>query len=97
MGWCDDPNSKNYNKLIRLPSACKHEKLHKKENVYDIIIVLNYNMNPVVKNKGSAIFIHVAKKNYKKTEGCIAVKKVHLLKIMKEMKINTKVFIENQK
>mgnify|MGYP001397786273 FL=1 len=54
-------------------------------------------MNPVVKNKGSAIFIHVAKKNYKKTEGCIAVKKVHLLKIVKEMKINTKVFIENQK
>ena len=97
MGWCDDPNSKNYNKLIRLPSVCKHEKLHKKENVYDIIIVLNYNMNPVVKNKGSAIFIHVAKKNYKKTEGCIAVKKVHLLKIVKEMKINTKVFIENQK
>ena len=97
MGWCDDPNSKNYNKLIRLPSACKHEKLHKKENVYDIIIVLNYNMNPVVKNKGSAIFIHVAKKNYKKTEGCIAVKKVHLLKIVKKMKINTKVFIENQK
>ena len=97
MGWCDDPNSKNYNKLIRLPSACKHEKLHKKENVYDIIIVLNYNMNPVVKNKGSAIFIHVAKKNYKKTEGCIAVKKVHLLKIVKKMKINTKVFIGNQK
>ena len=97
MGWCDDPNSKNYNKLIRLPFVYKYEKLHKKENVYDIIIVLNYNMNPVVKNKGSAIFIHVAKKNYKKTEGCIAVKKVHLLKIVKEMNINTKVFIENQK
>jgi L,D-peptidoglycan transpeptidase YkuD (ErfK/YbiS/YcfS/YnhG family) len=36
-------------------------------------------MNPVVKNKGSAIFIHVAKKNYKKTEGCVALKKKHLL------------------
>ena len=97
MGWCDDPNSKNYNKLIRLPSIYKYEKLYKRENVYDIIIVLNYNMNPIVKNKGSAIFIHVAKKNYKKTEGCIAVKKVHLLKIVKKMKINTKVFIGNQK
>ena len=97
MGWCDDPNSKNYNKLIRLPSVYKYEKLHRKENVYDIIIVLNYNMNPIVKNKGSAIFIHVAKKNYNKTEGCIGVKKVHLLKIVREMKINTKVFIENQK
>ena len=97
MGWCDDPKSKQYNKLIKLPFKYNYEKLYKKENVYDIILVLNYNMNPVIKNKGSAIFIHVAKKNYKKTEGCIAIKKLHLLKIVKEMKINTKIFIENQK
>jgi len=69
MGWCDDPNSRHYNKIIKLPSSYKHEKLYKKENIYDVIIVLNYNMDPIVKNKGSAIFIHVAKKNYKKTEG----------------------------
>ena len=64
MGWCDDPNSKKYNKLIKLPFNYKHEKLYKKENIYDIVLVLNYNMNPITKNKGSAIFIHVAKKNY---------------------------------
>ena len=97
MGWCDDPNSKQYNKLIMLPSVYKYEKLYKKENIYDIIIVLNYNMNPIVKNKGSAIFIHVAKKNYKKTEGCVAVKKTHLLKILKDLKKYTKVLIESQK
>ena len=54
-------------------------------------------MNPIKKNKGSAIFIHLAKKNYKKTEGCIAIKKNQLLKIIKEIKINTKVVIEIQK
>ena len=54
-------------------------------------------MNPIIKKKGSAIFIHVAKKNYKKTEGCIALKKIHLLKIIKKLKKNTKVKIENQK
>ena len=97
MGWCDDPNSKKYNKLIKLPSVYKYEKLYKKENIYDIIIVLNYNMNPTIKYKGSAIFIHVAKKNYKKTEGCVAVKKIHLLKIMEDLKRNTTVLIENQK
>ena len=97
MGWCDDPHSKLYNKLISLPSEHRYEKLYKKENVYDIIIVLNFNMNPIVKNKGSAIFIHVAKKNYKKTEGCVAIKKVHLLKITKNLKKNTKVLIVNQK
>jgi len=97
MGWCDDPKSKNYNKLIKLPSAFGHEKLFKKENVYDIILVLNYNMNPIVKNKGSAIFIHVVKGNYKRTEGCIALKKMHLLKILKILKKNTKVKIENRR
>ena len=97
MGWCDDPHSELYNKLIKLPSVHRYEKLYKKENIYDIIIVLNFNMNPIVKNKGSAIFIHIAKKNYKRTEGCVAIKKVHLLKITKDLKKNTKVLIANQK
>jgi len=97
MGWCDDPLSKDYNKLIKIPSEYSYEKLYKKDNVYDIILVLNYNMNPVVKNKGSAIFIHVTKANYKKTEGCVAIKKVHLLKIIKELKKNIKIKIEDQK
>ena len=93
MGWCDDPNSKLYNKLIKLPSTFSYEKLYRKENVYDIILVLNYNMKPVIKHKGSAIFIHVSKSNYKKTEGCVALKKTHLLKILKDLKKNTLVKI----
>ena len=97
MGWCDDPKSKNYNKLIKSPYPYSYEKLYKKENIYDIILVLNYNMNPIIKNKGSAIFIHVAKKNYKKTEGCVALKKSDLLKIIKVLKRNTTVMIEDQK
>ena len=97
LGWCDDPLSKDYNKLIKIPSEYNYEKLYKKDNVYDIILVLNYNMNPIIKNKGSAIFIHVAKKNYKKTEGCVALKKSDLLKIIKVLKRNTTVMIEDQK
>ena len=97
MGWCNDPKSKAYNKLIEIPFKYSHEKLYKKENVYDIILVLNFNMNPVKRNKGSAIFIHVAKKNYKKTEGCIAVKKHQLLKIIKEVNSKTKIKIVSQK
>ena len=97
MGWCDDPNSEKYNKLINLPFNFKYEKLFKKENTYDIILVLNYNMNPIKKNKGSAIFIHVVKKNYRKTKGCIAIGKTQLLKIIKKIKNNTKVKIVHQK
>ena len=82
MGWCDDYKSKKYNKLIKFPFKYHAEKLYKKNNTYDIIVVLNYNMNPVKKNKGSAIFLHIAKKNYQYTEGCIAIKKSDLKKIL---------------
>ena len=97
MGWCDDSKSKKYNHLIYLPLKFSYEKLFKKENIYDIILVLNYNMNPIKKNKGSAIFIHIANKNYKKTKGCIAIRKIQLLKILKKISINTKVKIEDQR
>ena len=97
MGWCNDSKSKKYNQLIKLPSSSSYEKLYKKENIYDIILVLNYNMSPIVKNKGSAIFIHISKKNYEKTEGCIAVKKRHLIEIIEKLKKNSKVRIVNQK
>ena len=93
MGWCDDPNSKKYNQLINLPTNCKYEKLYRKDNVYDLVIVLDYNIKPTIKNKGSAIFIHVARQNYKKTEGCIALKKNHLKKLIKTIEKNTKVII----
>ena len=93
MGWCDDPKSKKYNQLIKLPTKYSHEILYRRDNNYDLILVLNYNMNPTIKNKGSAIFIHVAKKNYKKTAGCIALKKAHLINLIKEIKRNTRVKI----
>ena len=97
MGWCDDPSSKKYNQLVYLPFDYNHEKLFIKKNIYDIVLVLNYNMSPIKKNKGSAIFIHVANKDYKKTRGCVAVKKISLLKIIKNLKTITKVKIFHQK
>jgi L,D-peptidoglycan transpeptidase YkuD (ErfK/YbiS/YcfS/YnhG family) len=93
MGWCDDPKSKFYNKLIRLPSKFGHEKLYRKDDIYNLIIVLDYNMNPVTKNKGSAIFIHLAKKNYKPTQGCVSLKQNDLIKLIKMIKKNQKIKI----
>ena len=89
MGWCDDPKSKDYNKLIKFPFKYSAEKLHRNDNTYDIILVLNYNLNPIRKGKGSAIFIHVASKNYKSTLGCVAVSKRNLKKIIKKINKST--------
>ena len=93
IGWCDDPISKFYNKEIKLPSKFSHEKLYRNDSLYDIILVLNYNTKPVIKNKGSAIFIHIAKKKFESTAGCIALKKKDLIELLNNIKKNTKVKI----
>ena len=93
MGWCDDPRSKDYNKLIKLPYAYNFEKLFRKENNYDIILILNYNMSPVIKNKGSAIFLHVANRKFTSTKGCIAIRKGDFIKILPNITKKTKIFI----
>ena len=93
MGWCDDPKSKDYNKLIKYPFNYKSEKLYRSNNIYDIILVLDFNMHPIKKNKGSAIFIHISNSKYSSTQGCIAIKKKELLKLIKFIDKKTKIFI----
>ena len=93
MGWCDDPKSKDYNKLIKYPFNYKSEKLYRSNNIYDIILVLDFNMHPIRKNKGSAIFIHISNSKYSSTQGCIAIKKKELLKLIKFIDKKTKIII----
>ena len=93
MGWCDDPKSKDYNKLIKYPFNYKSEKLYRSNNIYDIILVLNFNMHPIKKNKGSAIFIHISNNKYSPTQGCIAIKKKELIKLIKFINKKTKIII----
>ena len=92
MGWCDDPCNKNYNKEIVLNKKNKGEKLFRKDNVYDILIVIEYNTRKTRPFKGSAIFIHLTK-NYKPTKGCIALKKNDLLILLKIINKNSKIEI----
>jgi L,D-peptidoglycan transpeptidase YkuD (ErfK/YbiS/YcfS/YnhG family) len=80
-------------KQIIIPTKFSYEKMYRKENIYDLILVLNYNTKPVIKNKGSAIFIHVAKKCYKKTKGCIAIKKKNLITLLSQINKSTKIKI----
>ena len=93
MGWCDDYKSQKYNKLIKYPFKYNSERLYRSDNTYDIILVLDYNMTPIKANKGSAIFIHVSKKGYPPTEGCIALKKNDLIKLIGFINKKTKVKI----
>ena len=93
MGWCDDSNSKYYNKLIKLPFKKKAEKMWLEDRIYDVLVVIDYNIKPVIKNKGSAIFLHIAKKNYPPTKGCIAINKKDILFLINKINNKTKLII----
>ena len=93
MGWCDDPKSKHYNNLIKFPFNFGAEKLWLSKNIYDVIVVINYNMKPVIKRKGSAIFLHIAKKNYTPTRGCVAISKKDMKLLVSKINVKTKLRI----
>ena len=95
MGWCDNPlDKKNYNKLIKIKKKTKlnHEKLFKKNSSYDFLIPINYNTKKRKLGKGSAIFIHLTR-DYKKTLGCVALKKNDFLILAKIINRKTKIKI----
>ena len=93
MGWCDDSKSPNYNRLIKFPFKKSAEKLFLKKRNYDLILVINFNRKPVIKNKGSAIFLHLIDKRFSPTKGCIAIKKKDFIKILPLITKKTKLFI----
>ena len=91
LGWCNDVRSKLYNSEITTQLNLKHEKLFRKSNNYDYFLVINYNIKKIP-FKGSAIFIHLTK-NYKPTEGCIALDKKDFLILVKIINKKTKIII----
>ena len=94
MGWCDDVRSKKYNQEISFPFKYRAEKLYRVDRIYDIFINIKYNQSPVIKNKGSAIFLHLSDQKYKPTKGCVAIKKKNFFKILPLINQNTKILIK---
>ena len=92
-GWCNDSKCKKYNQEIHLPSKYRAEKLYRKDKIYDILINIKYNHFPIIKERGSAIFLHLTNNKYKPTKGCIAILKKDFLKILPSINRNTKISI----
>lgn len=85
-GWCDDPASPDYNRQVRLPIEASHEHLWRLDGLYDLIVVLGHNDDPVMPGAGSAIFLHVASADYAPTEGCVAVARDDLIGLLADCK-----------
>ena len=80
--WNDDPTHADYNKKVSLPHDGHTERLWREDNLYNIIVVIGFNDKKITPSKGSAIFVHVAKTNYKHTRGCIALNQLDLVEVI---------------
>ncbi len=81
-GWCDDPAHADYNRQIRLPHPARHEELWRRDGLYDVVGVLGWNDAPVERDRGSAIFLHVARGDYAPTEGCVVLALADVLALL---------------
>jgi L,D-peptidoglycan transpeptidase YkuD (ErfK/YbiS/YcfS/YnhG family) len=81
-GWCDATGDRNYNRHVRHPYAASAEYMWRKDGLYDVVVVLDYNLRPRAMGRGSAIFLHCARDGYAPTEGCIAVERGELVRLL---------------
>ena len=92
-GWCDDPGHSDYNRPVRLPHPARHERLWREDGLYDVMVVLGYNDDPVVPGAGSCIFLHVARPGLTPTDGCVALARPDLLEVLQDCGPQPTVFI----
>ncbi len=94
-GWCDAPDNANYNLPVELPFAASHEKMKRDDQLYDIGIILDWNMPNVgrSRHRGSAIFLHLCKPGFQPTEGCIAIKAADMAWLVPRLARDTRITI----
>jgi L,D-peptidoglycan transpeptidase YkuD (ErfK/YbiS/YcfS/YnhG family) len=80
--WCDDPEDRNYNRPVRLPYGKSREGMWRDDRLYDVIGILDYNMRPRVRRRGSAIFFHLARPDLSPTQGCVALRAADMRRLL---------------
>jgi L,D-peptidoglycan transpeptidase YkuD (ErfK/YbiS/YcfS/YnhG family) len=81
-GWCDAPDDPAYNRPVQLPYPASTERLWRDDEVYDLVCVLGHNDDPPAPGLGSAIFLHVARPDFRGTEGCVALSRDDLIELL---------------
>jgi L,D-peptidoglycan transpeptidase YkuD (ErfK/YbiS/YcfS/YnhG family) len=82
LGWCDASGDRNYNQPVHLPYPASHEKMARDDRLYDTVLVLDWNLRPAKRGRGSAIFLHLARPGFTPTEGCVAVSRATMRRIL---------------
>jgi L,D-peptidoglycan transpeptidase YkuD (ErfK/YbiS/YcfS/YnhG family) len=92
-GWCDDPRSPAYNKLVHVPNEWSHEKMWRDDGLYDLVVVVGYNDDPPEGEWGSAIFLHIARDDLNPTQGCVAFARDDMMELLPLLKPVTRLCV----
>jgi L,D-peptidoglycan transpeptidase YkuD (ErfK/YbiS/YcfS/YnhG family) len=92
-GWSDTSDDPNYNQPVKHPYPVSAEKMWREDALYDIVLVLGHNDDPVVAGMGSAIFLHCAHADYRPTQGCVALAKPDVIDLLKVAQLGDAVAI----
>lgn len=89
LGWCEVPGDRNYNRPVRIPYGASHERMLRDDHLYDACLVLDWNIRPRRRGCGSAIFLHLARPGFAPTEGCVAVERRVMLRLLPRLSPRT--------
>lgn len=92
-GWCDAPEDRNYNCRVTRPYPASHEKMWRKDELYDLVIDIGWNRGPIAKGRGSAIFVHLARATFTPTAGCVALKRADLRRLLARIGPSTRLVV----
>lgn len=73
--WSDESGDRLYNRPVRAPYSGSHEEMCRTDDLYDYVIELGWNDQPVLAGRGSAIFMHLARPGFLPTAGCVALRR----------------------
>jgi L,D-peptidoglycan transpeptidase YkuD (ErfK/YbiS/YcfS/YnhG family) len=89
LGWCEVPEDRNYNRPVTLPYGASHETMLRADGLYDAVIVLDWNIRPRRRGRGSAIFFHLARPGFSPTAGCVAVTRAVMARLLPQLSRRT--------
>jgi L,D-peptidoglycan transpeptidase YkuD (ErfK/YbiS/YcfS/YnhG family) len=92
-GWCEDPEDRRYNRAIKLSPSAIGDRLKRDDPLYDLVIELDHNTRPRMKNRGSAVFIHIARPGVTPTAGCVALRVGELRRLLPRLDSGTRISI----
>lgn len=91
--WSDASEDPDYNQLVRAPYGPSHEKLRRADQLYDVILLTDWNWPLAQPGRGSAIFLHQWRRPGYPTEGCIAFARPHMHWIARHAPPGTRIIV----